>query len=308
MTYDCPVCLKPVHPELAGMLIVTGVTKDHPGNWVWGPYPVHEAPCRARLADPLYDGLIGTDGYASTEARLLADAPETRELLAHWEALMRSPFIDRTMVQHWSRGSDELDGLGMTPWPQMDDVVRLESGHLSCLGIRSRSREAQAGYDIAVDNAARGLRVALFAPDLTPRNLVPNLSIDQHRPLTTDYIRDVLSRRAAAGDRAQLVVIDRLQLMTTMGGTDAEGIGLRLKQLAMTEDRLGLPPILLLARLERPRRAGIPLDIEDLGSAADLEYHADTVALLDRTDPAEVNVLVAKDRSGPAPRRLTVSW
>lgn len=88
-----------------------------------------------------------------------------------------------------------------------------------------------------------------------------------------------------------------------------EAVSIALKQTAMNE-LLGQPPILLLARLERPRRDGQPLDIEDLGIAAELEYHADsdTLALLDRTRPSEVDILVAKDRSGPAPRRLTVTW
>ncbi|MGW7603206.1 hypothetical protein [Streptomyces antimycoticus] len=80
-----------------------------------------------------------------------------------------------------------------------------------------------------------------------------------------------------------------------------------LKQAAMDE-RLGRPLLLLIARLERPRRDGHELDIEDLGSTADLEYHADSVTLVDRTEPAEVRVLVAKDRYGPAPRHLTANW
>ena len=49
-------------------------------------------------------------------------------------------------------------------------------------------------------------------------------------------------------------------------------------------------------------------DIEDLDIAAELEYHADPLALLDRTRPSEVDILVSKDRSEAAPRRLTVTW
>ncbi|WP_328753529.1 DnaB helicase C-terminal domain-containing protein [Streptomyces sp. NBC_00285] len=114
-----------------------------------------------------------------------------------------------------------------------------------------------------------------------------------------------------------MVVIDRLQVMTAeeedqrplSRPEQVEAVSIALKQTAMNE-LLGQPPILLLARLERPRRDGQPLDIEDLGIAAELEYHADsdTLALLDRTRPSEVDILVAKDRSGPAPRRLTVTW
>jgi len=79
-------------------------------------------------------------------------------------------------------------------------------------------------------------------------------------------------------------------------------------QVRRLTESLGQPPILLIARLERPRREGQPLDIEDLGIAADLEYHTGTLALLDRTQPTEVDVLIVKDRSGPAPLRLTVPW
>ncbi|WP_326770828.1 hypothetical protein OG978_44945 (plasmid) [Streptomyces sp. NBC_01591] len=88
---------------------------------------------------------------------------------------------------------------------------------------------------------------------------------------------------------------------------DIDMVSRELKSIAMTES-LGTPSILLIARLERPRREGRPLDLDDLGAAAELEYHADLVTLVDRTAPATVDVLVAKDRSGPAPRRFTASW
>ncbi|MEV4333466.1 DnaB-like helicase C-terminal domain-containing protein [Streptomyces sp. NPDC049597] len=202
----------------------------------------------------------------------------------------------------------------MTPWPEMDDVINLNVGHLSCLGARSRSREAQAGYDIAVHNAARGLRVAMFAPDLTARNPVPGLTIHRSQPLTAAGIETKLTDMVDSRVRADLVVIDRLQLMHTDDGSrrvtrpeQVEPVSFELKHIAMSE-YLGQPPVLLIARLERPRRQGHELHLDDLGIAAEMEYHADTVALLDRTEPAEVNVLVAKDRSGPTPRRLSVSW
>ncbi|GGU47362.1 hypothetical protein GCM10010289_79930 [Streptomyces violascens] len=116
-------------------------------------------------------------------------------------------------------------------------------------------------------------------------------------------------------DRANLVVIDRLQTMRhgEHGGQhvaepdDAEGLSIGLKHLAM-DTHLGQPPVLVMARLERPRREGQDLHLEDLGIAAEMEMHADTVTLIDRTGPDEVSVLVSKDRSGPAPRRLTVNW
>jgi hypothetical protein len=55
----------------------------------------------------------------------------------------------------------------------MDAVAHLAAGRLTCLDTRARSREAQAGYDIAVHNAALGMRVIMFAPDLTPETRCP---------------------------------------------------------------------------------------------------------------------------------------
>ncbi|MFE9492465.1 MULTISPECIES: DnaB-like helicase C-terminal domain-containing protein [unclassified Streptomyces] len=232
---------------------------------------------------------------------------------------MDSSYVVRYSVKFWSdtiSGTDEPDGKEMTPWPEMDEALNLASAHFSCLGTRSRSREAQAGYDIAVHNAARGRRVAMYAPDLTPRNPVPNLTIDRARPLTTEHIEYVLPDMAERGERASLVVVDRLQMMSRHGEDgpfrvaspdDIDEASRELKSIAMTES-LGTPSVLLIARLERPRREGRPLDLDDLGAAAELEYHADLLTLVDRTGPAVVDVLVAKDRSGPAPRRFTASW
>ncbi|MEU9567984.1 DnaB-like helicase C-terminal domain-containing protein [Streptomyces sp. NPDC048161] len=317
--YDCPVCLEPLEPDANGTIAAVGFTKDRPENWVWGPYPVHDEPCQARIADPAFSNRVGTDGYEKTTIRLTAQAPETRQLLDHWAQIMDSSYVVRYSVKFWSdtiSGTDEPDGKEMTPWPEMDEALNLASAHFSCLGTRSRSREAQAGYDIAVHNAARGRRVAMFAPDLTPRNPVPNLTIDRARPLTTEHIEYVLRDMAERGERASLVVVDRLQMMSRHGEDgpfrvaspdDIDEASRELKSIAMTES-LGTPSVLLIARLERPRREGRPLDLDDLGAAAELEYHADLLTLVDRTGPAVVDVLVAKDRSGPAPRRFTASW
>ncbi|MFE7757652.1 DnaB-like helicase C-terminal domain-containing protein [Streptomyces sp. NPDC057429] len=317
--YDCPVCLEPLEPDTGGLITVSGVTQDRPENWVFGPFPVHDEPCRDRLADPRFSLLVGTDGYEKTSTRLHANALSTQELLAHWAKIMNTSYVSRYSVQYWSdkiSGTDEPNGTEMTPWPEMDEALDLSSAHFTCLGTRSRSREAQAGYDIAVHNAARGRKVAMFAPDLSPRNPVPGLTIDRSRPLTPEYIENTLQKMADRGERAALVIIDRLQVMSrhdddgpyrVSSPDDIEVVSKELKHIAMTES-LGTPPVLLIARLERPRREDHALELDDLGAAAELEYHADLLALADRTGPAEVAVLVAKDRSGPAPRHLTVNW
>ncbi|MFI9176107.1 DnaB-like helicase C-terminal domain-containing protein [Streptomyces lincolnensis] len=293
-----------------------GVTRDSPDDWVWGPYPVHDNRCQDRIAHPRLQQLLETDDHTRSCIQLEVSDPQTEAVLEHWQLLMASPFIDRLAVQHWT---ESLSGPErpepQTPWPDMDTAAHLAAGRLTCLGTRSRSREAQAGYDVAVHNSARGLRVTMFAPDLPPRNPLPGLTIFRDKILTPRLVRERLEHAAHQGSPADLVVIDRLQLMTATeqdsgrlsSPEQVEAVSIELKHTAMTE-ALGQPPVLLIARLERPRRDGQPLDIDDLGIAADLEYHTDTLALLDRTQPAEVDVFIVKDRSGPAPRRLTVPW
>ncbi|MGW1364942.1 DnaB-like helicase C-terminal domain-containing protein [Streptomyces chartreusis] len=316
MQYDCAVCLKPLDPDGAGTIAVVGATKDDPEIWVWGPYPVHDTPCKDRLAHPRLQHLLETDGHTRTSVRLDPDAPHTAAVLEHWQTLMSSPFVGRRAMQQWTDTLSGPEGIrAQTPWPGLDAVAHLVAGRVTCLGTRSRSREAQAGYDIAVHNAARGMRVSMFAPDLTPRNPLPGLTIYRDGKLTPERILDRLEDAADCGKHAELVVIDRLQLMTARDDDprqlsspeQVEEVSVALKQAAMA-GRLGQPPILLMARLERPRRDGQPLAIENLGIAAEMEYHADTLALLDRTRRSEVDVFVVKDRSGPAPQRLTIDW
>ncbi|MEV4333465.1 hypothetical protein AB0K02_23475 [Streptomyces sp. NPDC049597] len=99
MSYDCPVCLEPLAPDSEGTIAVVGVTKDQPDNWVWGPYPVHDAPCSKRLAHPELLHLLDLDGHVRTQIRLPAHAPTTRDFLAHSDELTRSPFVRRYSLQ-----------------------------------------------------------------------------------------------------------------------------------------------------------------------------------------------------------------
>lgn len=199
-----------------------------------------------------------------------------------------------------------------TPWPQLDNTLALRPHRLVAVGGRSRSREAEAGHDIAVHNAAQGTPVLLLAPRLTPRNDVPNLLVDRTPDLTADVVEERVWGLARRPKPIGLVVIDRLQLMRTADGgpvrtaEDVDAIGARLKKTARRHE----VPILLMARLERPRRAGVPLETDDLGLAAGLVYTANTVVLLDRTEPDQVHALVAKDTSGfgRSPREETIDW
>ncbi|MFD9007022.1 DnaB-like helicase C-terminal domain-containing protein [Streptomyces sp. NPDC059582] len=291
------------------------MTQDSSDNWVWGPYPVHDSPCRNRLAHPTAQQLVDAPGHARTSTRRDPSDPGTTALLEHWRELQTARTLGRIQIWYWSdRLSGPEEPRAQTPWPDVDAVARLAPGELTCLGTRSCSREARAGYDIAVHNAARKLRVVMFAPDLTPRNPVPGLTVYREANLTLARIKERLRDELDHGTPAQLVVVDRLQLLALQDGDSArirlpeqvdEAVR-ELKLLAKTEP-LGTPAVLLMARLERPRRDGHPLHLDDLGGAAELEY-ADTLALLDRTQQHEVDVLIAKDRHGPAPRHLTVQW
>ncbi|MCZ4098013.1 DnaB-like helicase C-terminal domain-containing protein [Streptomyces sp. H39-C1] len=334
MIYDCAICVQPValHPE-AGISIA-GVTKGGPDIWVWGPYPIHPGVCRSSLVSP-YDRELdsGDESYVFADVTVPAGTPKTDQLLAHWTKALPGSVAHRFPRQLSRYGSDHQIGRE-TPWPAMDSLLDLRPARFVCLGTRARSREAEAGYDIAVHTAAQGTQVVLFAPALTPRNHVAGLTVDRTQPLTPDHVKGVLASMRAHGVRVGLVVIDRLQLMhvdstTRLYGPDEDRdpdepevfvpqrpvrteddvneVGVELKRIAMAAE-FEQPPILLLARLERPRRTGVPLELADLGIAAELEYPADAVLLLDRTEPGKVSVLVAKDRSGPAPDRLTVDW
>jgi len=314
VNYSCPVCLEPIEPGPAGDITIAGLAEDEePTTWDWGPYPVHPTNCATRLFTAVKHR-VNRNGALAIPQQVQADSLRTGELLAHWAEHMNSPFVGRTHLHHMIRILERpaTDGV-TTPWPEMDNILNLRPGHVSCLGTRSRSREAQAGYDTAVHNAARGLQIVLFAPDLTPRNPVPGLTINRSQTLTVEHVKSALAGKAHQDEPVDLVVIDRLQTMSTARQErvctpdDAEQVSKELKRLAM-DSTLGHIPVLLIARLERPRRTGHPVEIDDLGIGAELEYHADTLTLVDRTEPSHVQVLVAKDRSGPAPRVLTVHW
>ncbi|GGU49338.1 hypothetical protein GCM10010211_11870 [Streptomyces albospinus] len=183
---------------------------------------------------------VNRNGVFAIPQQVQADDAETGRLLAHWAQRMNSPFVGRTSLHHTINILERSEQREVTtPWPEMDDVLNLSPGRLSCLGTRSRSREARAGYDIAVHNVACGLRAVLFAPDLTARNPVRGLTIDRTRLLTTDHMHDVLTAKVGRGEPADLVVIDRPQMMHTEQAErvrtpeDAEMVSMDLKRMAL---------------------------------------------------------------------------
>jgi hypothetical protein len=160
------------------------------------------------------------------------------------------------------------------------------------------------GYDIAVHNAAQGLHVVMFAPDLPPRDAVPGLTVYRDSMLTPERIRERLDY--GLGDRARphLVVIDRLQLLSTSEKVGASNsheqvneVCAELKEIAAT-DSLGFPPFLLMAHAEH--RGDAALHFSEMELAVELENYVDSLVFLNRTHPLDVTSFVAGDRSGSA--------
>ncbi|MFE1775523.1 DnaB-like helicase C-terminal domain-containing protein [Streptomyces sp. NPDC059008] len=206
--------------------------------------------------------------------------------------------------QGWREPSGDADM--PSPWPELDEHLHLRPGHLIGIGALTGSREAEAGYDLALHTAAQGEHTLLYAPHLTPRNPVPNLEI-RRRGLSPQSIEAVLEGRAGTSRPVSLVVIDHFALMQMDDDEpfhepeQAADLGRRLKMLA------SCVPIVVMAQLTVDTDSD-PLQHRHLGLAGELEYDADTLLLMHRTDSRSVEVLIAKDRHSYAPRKATITW
>ncbi|WP_282206810.1 DnaB-like helicase C-terminal domain-containing protein [Kitasatospora fiedleri] len=212
-----------------------------------------------------------------------------------------------------------------SPWPDFDRIVGLYEGKLVGLGTFKGRREAAAGLELAIHAAANGHSTVLFAPDLPHRNPVPRLRVDHSPELTPARIRSVVDGMASRREPAQLVVVDHFGLLQRdpqpvayddydqwdddepdidLAEQEAGEIARELKHLAKDHH----VPIVVMAHLIGAFDRTTPLDLDRLGIAAVLEYDADAVLLLRRTDATQVSVHVAKDRSGPAPLDTAMAW
>ncbi|MFH8753370.1 hypothetical protein ACH4GK_37685 [Streptomyces rimosus] len=200
-----------------------------------------------------------------------------------------------------------------SPWPELDEYLHLRPGHLVGIGAASDSRERDAGYQLALHTAAHGHPTLLCAPDLTPRNPVPNLTVQRLPELDPDRIERALAACAHTDRPIGLVVIDPFHRMHADRDSgplaypeQAGEVGRRLKILASTP-AYHRPVIIVMARLSPPPAGESPA-LRHLGLAAELEYDTDTLLLLNRTSPRNVEALIVKDRHGPAPTKATISW
>ncbi|MGW7521805.1 hypothetical protein ACWGJ2_40195, partial [Streptomyces sp. NPDC054796] len=87
----------------------------------------------------------------------------------------------------------------------------------------------------------------------------------------------------------------------------AAELGRQLKILA-GEPGMNRPAVIAMAHLSPCAGRDHPLALRDLGLAAELVYDADTLLLLNGTQPHYLDVLVAKDRHGPAPMKTGITW
>ncbi|MEV0604525.1 hypothetical protein AB0I82_35235 [Streptomyces sp. NPDC050315] len=205
----------------------------------------------------------------------------------------------------------EIEAGIRAPWPELDDYLHLRPGHLIGIGAVRGSREAEAGYDLALHTAAQGRRTLLCAPDLSPRSPVPNLDIHRQVP-HPEALAALLD--AATPHPFELVVVDHFGVIQTAADEgpihhpeQAADIVRDLKRLAMR--RPAPTTLVVMAHLAAGTDNGMdPLKISALGLAAELEYDADTLLLLKRTGPHNVDILVAKDRYSPSPRKGSVCW
>ncbi|MFH8371418.1 DnaB-like helicase C-terminal domain-containing protein [Streptomyces sp. NPDC018031] len=220
-------------------------------------------------------------------------------------------------VEQYNEDEDWGDPLEYlpSPWPELDPHLHLHAGHLIGIGALPGTKEARAGHSLAQHTAARGVRTVLFSPHAVPSEpSTPLLHIQRRRDLHPDAVEDVVRAFTPTQHPVGLVVIDCFQLMHA-NDTDgpvstpeqAAEVGRRLKILAFNTD-YHQPPIVVMSHLRTPPAGRSPLDLSYLGLAAELEYDADTLLLLHRTGPDNVDVLIAKDRHGPAPSKTSLTW
>ncbi|WP_459974913.1 DnaB-like helicase C-terminal domain-containing protein, partial [Mycobacterium sp. MUNTM1] len=143
------------------------------------------------------------------------------------------------------------------------------------------------------------------------------LYIDDSPNLTMMEIR-AKARRLKQKTELQLIVVDYLQLMTSgkrveSRQTEVAEFSRSLKLMAKELD----VPVVAVSQLNRgpeQRTDKIP-QLSDLRETGQLEQDADMVILIHRPDAydrdsprgGEADLIVAKQRNGPAPRTLTVA-
>lgn len=150
-----------------------------------------------------------------------------------------------------------------------------------------------------------------------PRVMAAPIVIDDSPNMTMPEIR-AKARRIKKQHGLELLVIDYLQLMTS--GKRVENRQVEVsefsRQIKLLAKDLGIP-IVAISQLNRgseQRTEKLP-QLSDLRESGSIEQDADIVMLLHRPDaydrddrPGEADIIVAKNRSGPAGVKVAVSF
>lgn len=225
-----------------------------------------------------------------------------------------------------------------TPWQDLNDLIGgWRPGALYVIGARPGSGKTLMGLQAAVNMLGRGsvlmctlemsqaeIHKRVFSQlmhipltNILDSNMTPQewerlenrkaegwerFYVDDNPSATVESIR----RNARSINRKQplsAIVVDYLQLMEHAGKSDKkrhELIGAWTRQLKIMSKKFDVP-VLILSQLNRDStKAGLPPTLADLRESGSIEQDADVVLLLHRDDnqPADLNVLVAKNRHG----------
>ncbi|WP_442306093.1 replicative DNA helicase [Streptomyces sp. 2RAF24] len=178
------------------------------------------------------------------------------------------------------------------------------------IGMRTLSAEARVALHHLRGNTVNEEdweRIALRVPAISGADL----TVDDSPELTLADIR-ARARRQSAGEGLDLVIVDYLQLMQSMGtrrnGTRQEDVSELSRGLKMLAKSLRIP-VIALSQLNRgpEQRTDKKPMVSDLRESGSIEQDADMVILLHREDAydkespraGEADLIIGKHRNGP---------
>ncbi|MFD9047830.1 P-loop NTPase family protein [Streptomyces zaomyceticus] len=209
------------------------------------------------------------------------------------------------MTMSFIGDSDDADTHIPAPWPQLIPLLHFRRGHLICLGVPADD-EARLSAALADHAQAHGERTLLYPTSPAAHELGARRVLRSR--LTAQHIVDDAESFASTRRPVDLIVVEDFSKLCAPDGErlrepeEIDDAGRRLKRLA---DDL---TVFLMVPVDRTPPAAEPMRLSDLGLGAELVYHADVLALLERTSPGNADVLVVKDRFGPVPYKASIPW
>lgn len=285
--------------------------------------------------------LADVDG-GEADANTLLDAAEERIYdIRQGRDISGLVRIDEVMLNVYDRlaklsGDEREEYLGLpTGFSRLDQMLRLQKGHLILIGARPATGKTTIAMNIAEHVAVHCKKtVVVFTyemgrEELVSRMLSASSGLDSRKLQTGIFTEEEWTRLAEGAEQIAaaplyldstsptvremmvrlrrqknlgLVVIDYLQLMTT-GNSKLEGnrvleISTITRELKLMALKLEVP-VLLLSQLNREvekRSDPIP-KVADLRDSGSIEQDADAVLLLYRSE-GEAKLIVGKNRHG----------